>query len=110
MKDVQLIVYPAADMDKAKRFFRELIGSDPYADSPYYVGYKSGNTEIGLVPGADEPIAYWNVDDIAERVKALVAAGGTVVQDINDVANGLLVAAIKEPNGAVIGLRQFPKG
>ena len=34
MKDVSLIVYPAADLAKAKQFFRELIGTDPYADSP----------------------------------------------------------------------------
>ncbi|HZY95802.1 MAG TPA: VOC family protein [Candidatus Cybelea sp.] len=114
MKDVSLIVYPAADMDKAKRFFRELIGADPYVDSPRYVGYKSGDTEIGLVPNADkrEPggLAYWTVSDIAASVKALVDAGGTVVQEITDVAYGLLVASVREPNGSIVGLRQFPKG
>lgn len=112
--DVSLIVYPAADMTKAKRFFRELTGADPYADSPYYVGYKNGNMEIGLVPNADqrEPagLAYWTVNDIQASVKALVDAGGTVVQEITDVAQGLLVASVKEPNGSVVGLRQFPKG
>ncbi|MGA8533341.1 MAG: VOC family protein [Candidatus Tumulicola sp.] len=114
MKDVSLIVYPAADMAKAKRFFRELIGADPYADTPRYVGYKSGDMEIGLVPneGKLEPggLAYWTVSDIAASVKALVAAGGTVVQEITDVAYGLLVASVKEPNGSIVGLRQFPKG
>jgi predicted enzyme related to lactoylglutathione lyase len=101
-------------MDKAKRFFRELIGADPYVDSPRYVGYKSGDTEIGLVPNADkrEPggLAYWTVSDIAASVKALVDAGGTVVQEITDVAYGLLVASVREPNGSIVGLRQFPKG
>jgi predicted enzyme related to lactoylglutathione lyase len=43
-------------------------------------------------------------------VKALTDAGGTVVQDITDVANGLLVASVKDPNGAIVGLRQFPNG
>ena len=52
MKDVSLIIYPATDMAAAKRFFRELIGSDPYADTPHYVGYKSGDMEIGLVPNS----------------------------------------------------------
>lgn len=113
MKDVSLIIYSVADMAAAKRFFRELLGGDPYADMPQYVGYKSGNTEIGLVPSrnnATTTLPYWNVDDIAESVKALVAAGGTVVQEITDVANGLLVASVKDPNGASVGLRQFPKG
>lgn len=111
MKDVSLIVYPAADLAETKRFFRELTGGNPYVDSPQYVGYKSGDMEIGLVPNADaraSAIAYWTVSDIAARVKALVDAGGTVVQDVTDVAYGLLVATVKDPNGTVVGLRQPP--
>lgn len=114
MKDVSLIIYRAADMTAAKRFFREVVGADPYADSPQYVGYKSGDMEIGLVPSGDKPgagaLAYWSVDDIAARVKALEDAGGTVVQAITDVGYGLLVASVKDPNGATVGLRQLPKG
>lgn len=111
MKDVSLIVYPAADMDKAKRFFRELTGTDPYAESPQYVGYKNGDMEIGLVPNsAPGGLAYWSVSDIAASVKALVDAGGTVVQEIMDVGYGLLVANVKDPNGSIVGLRQMPKG
>ena len=110
--DVSLIVYSAPDVAKAKPFFRELVGADPYADSPYYVGYRNGDMEIGLVPqsagAAPGGLVYWTVTDIAARVKALVAAGGTVVQDVTDVANGLLVASVRDPNGAIVGLRQFP--
>ena len=114
MKDVSLIVYSTPDVAKAKQFFRELIGADPYVDSQQYVGYKNGEVEIGLTPfaGNNGPngLAYWDVTDIAATIKALEAAGGTVVQQPTDVANGLLVASVKEPNGSVVGLRQFPKG
>ena len=114
MKDVSLIVYPAADLTAAKQFFREVTGTDPYVDSPQYVGYKSGDMEIGLIPNHDnrEPygLAYWTVSDIAASVKALEVAGGTVVQGITDVGYGLLVASVKDPNGAIVGLRQPPKG
>ncbi len=111
MKDVSLIVYPAADLDAGKRFFRELIGADPYADSPQYVGYKSGDMEIGLVPSEDRPgaLPYWTVSDIAASVKALVEAGGTITKEITDVGYGLLVANVKDPNGSTVGLRQQPK-
>jgi len=112
VKDVSLIVYTVADMSAAKRFFGQLIGADPYADSPYYVGYKSGDIEIGLVPNAEattaSALAYWTVADIAASVKALEAAGGTVVAPITDVGHGLLVASVKEPNGAIVGVRQMP--
>jgi predicted enzyme related to lactoylglutathione lyase len=113
LKDVSLIIYPAADLTAAKRFFRELIGADPYVDSPPYVGYKSGDMEIGLVPNADKStgaLAYWTVSDIVASVKGLVAAGGTVVQDVTDVGYGMLVASVKDSNGATVGLRQPPKG
>ncbi len=115
MKDVSLIIYPVADMDKAKQFFRELMGSDPYVDSPPYVGYKTadGDMEIGLTRGKESDVRalpYWTVSDIAASIKALEAAGGTVVQAVTDVGYGLLVASVKDPNGATVGLRQPPKG
>jgi predicted enzyme related to lactoylglutathione lyase len=113
LKDVALILYRAADLEKSKQFFRELIGSDPYVDSPQYVGYKNGDIEIGLVqqdmgasPGG---LAYWPVDDIEASIKALVDAGGTVVQEVRNVGYGLLVASVKDPSGAIVGLRQPPK-
>ncbi len=110
---IELIVYPAADLTVAKRFFRELTGIDPYVDSPQYVGYKIGDMEIGLDPNGNHKfgaLAYWTVSDIAASVGALVAAGGTVVKDITDVGHGMLVANVKDPNGAAVGLRQPPKG
>jgi len=110
--DVSIIVYPAADLTTAKRFFRELTGTEPYADAPQYVGYKSGDMEIGLNTNGKREhgaLAYWTVTDIAASVKALVAAGGAVVQEITDVGYDLLVASAKDPNGATVGLRQFPK-
>jgi predicted enzyme related to lactoylglutathione lyase len=110
--DLSLITYTVADLTAAKRFFGELIGADPYADSPGYVGFRTGDMEIGLVPSGDKRdgggLAYWTVPDIAATVQALVAAGGTVVQDVTDIY-GLLVASVKDPNGATVGLRQFPK-
>jgi predicted enzyme related to lactoylglutathione lyase len=112
LKDVTLITYSVADLETSKRFFGELIGADPYADSPYYVGYKNGEVEIGLVAGGTAgeagAIPFWTVADIAASLKSLVAAGGTVVQDSTDVGYGLLVARAKDPNGAIVGLRQFP--
>jgi predicted enzyme related to lactoylglutathione lyase len=110
--NVSLITFPAPDLDATKRFFRELTGTDPYADAPQYVGYKDGEMEIGLVPKGQESgtLAFWTVSDIEASVKALEAAGGTVAQAIRNVGYGLLVATLKDPSGSVVGLRQFPKG
>ena len=113
MNSVGLIVYPASDVPKTKAFFTTLLGTDPYAATPYYVGFKVGDMEIGLVPkamqqGPSGALAYVTVSDIKGALEALVAAGAEKVQDITDVANGLLVASVKDPDGTPVGLRQFP--
>jgi predicted enzyme related to lactoylglutathione lyase len=114
LKDISLILYPVADMDKSKAFFRELMGSDPYVDSAPYTAFKTadGNMEIGLIQGDGDvrAIAYWTVSDINASIKSLENAGGTIAQPVRDVGYGMLVAAVKDPNGAIVGLRQPPKG
>jgi predicted enzyme related to lactoylglutathione lyase len=87
--------------------------SQPYADSPYYVGFRTGEVEIGLAPSAAQhdatgAIAYVDVADIKSAVASLVANGAEKVQDVTDVANGLLTAIVKNPNGTPVGLRQKP--
>jgi predicted enzyme related to lactoylglutathione lyase len=112
VNNVNLIIYPASDVAKAKEFYTTLLGTEPYADSPYYVGFKAGETEIGIVkkmPGMDGALAYVNVDDIEAALAKLVAAGAEKLQEPTDVANGLLVATVKNLDGTPVGLRQFPK-
>jgi predicted enzyme related to lactoylglutathione lyase len=112
LNTVGLIVYPASDVPKTKKLFATLLGAEPYADSPYYVGFKAGEMEIGLVPQTAHQVpgalAYVDVSDIKEALTALLAAGAQKVQDVTDVANGLLIAIVKDPDGTPIGLRQYP--
>ena len=49
---------------------------------------------------------YWHVDDIASSVRALIAAGGEVLQDAKDVGGGKLIAWVKDADVNVIGLLQ----
>lgn len=114
VNSVNLILYPATDVPKATKFFTGLLGVEPYVDSPYYVGFKTGEMEIGIVMkqahrAADGAIAFVNVNDINAALANLIAAGAEKVQDVTDVANGLLVASVRDADGNPIGLRQFPK-
>lgn len=112
MNAVKLIVYSASDLTKATKFFATALGTEPYAESQYYVGFKAGDMEVGLVPKAAHRVsgalAYVDVSDINAALETLLAAGAEKVQDVIDVANGLLVASVKDPDGNPIGLRQFP--
>ena len=108
-RSIKLLVYPVSDVKKAKTFYNAFLGVEPYADTPYYVGYRIGDQEIGLDPHSKEgPIAYTDVDDIQASLEEMTNAGAEVVQDITDVSNGLLIAQVKDTNGNVVGLRQEP--
>jgi predicted enzyme related to lactoylglutathione lyase len=106
---MQLVVFPTKNLDVAKKIFSTLLGTDPYVDGPYYVGFRAGGPEVGLDPnGTGGPICYWDVDDIAASVQSLVAAGGTLDEAPHDVGRGLLIAKVKDADGSVVGLRQSP--
>lgn len=110
MKYAGLTVFPASDLSKQKEIFTALLGVEPYADAPYYVGYRTDGVEIGLDPNANQegPIVYWETDDIAASIEELKGAGASERDAPRDVAGGMLVATLTDASGSVIGLRQNP--
>lgn len=111
---IKTIIFPVRDVAAAKGIFTELVGAEPYADMPYYVGYRIGEQEIGLDPnghktGMTGPIGYWEVDDIKAVIETLSDRGAETVQEPRDVGGGKLIARIKDADGNVIGLAQTPK-
>ncbi len=102
------VIYPVKDIAKARALFRELLGVEPYADAPYYIGFKVGNQDIGLDPNGHQEgmTAYYHVDDISKSLKSLVDAGAKTIQEIKDVGGGRLIASVKDENGNIIGLIQ----
>src|SRR5512136_3025528 len=82
---VKTIIYPVKDLARAKMLYTRLLGTEPYADQPYYVGYKVGDQDIGLDPNGHEtgmtgPLAFYHVDDIKENLRLLLDAGAEMVQ------------------------------
>jgi len=103
--NIKLIVYPAKDLEESKAVYSKFLGAEPYVDSPYYVGYKLGNLEVGLDPHGQAVISYVDVTDIKNSLQTLVDAGAVIQQDIKDVGGGLLIAQVKDANGNLLGLR-----
>jgi predicted enzyme related to lactoylglutathione lyase len=106
-----LIVYPVKDIAVAKAVYSTLLGTEPYADTPYYVGFRVGDQEVGLDPnghakGMTGPLAYWQVDDVKQALQALVDAGVQVQQEVTEVGGGKLVASVADADGNVTGLLQ----
>ena len=108
---VNLIVFPVRDVAQAKKLYTKVTGVEPYADRPYYVGFRVGDQEIGLDPnghkqGLTGPLPYWPVKDIKTSLQSLVDAGAQVQQPVKDVGGGRLIAWLKDADNNLIGLVQ----
>lgn len=88
-----------------------LLGVEPMADEPYYVGYQVADQHIGLDPnghskGMSGPLSYWQVNDINAYLQQLVGAGAEVHQPVSNVGGGRQIASVKDADGNLIGLLQ----
>jgi len=107
-KGIKTVLYPVKDMTQSKTVFQKLLGVEPYADQPYYIGFKVGDQDIGLVPGNPEAgmTAFYHVDDIKGSLQILLDAGAKIIQDVKNVGGGRLIASAKDMDDNVIGLIQ----
>lgn len=107
--------YSAKDLAKAKEWYSRVLGIQPYFDQPFYVGFNVGGYELGITPDdkaaakrAESGIAYWGVDDARTAYKRLVEAGATPLEEVQDVGEGILIGAVHDPFGNVLGVIQNP--
>jgi len=107
-KGIKTILYPVKDMAQATAVFRKLLEVEPYANQPYYVGFKIDDQDIGLVPNNPEAgvTAFFHVDDIKSSLQILLDGGAQIIQDIKNVGNGRLIASAKDKDSNIIGLIQ----
>jgi predicted enzyme related to lactoylglutathione lyase len=108
-RGIKTVLHPVTDLEKAKPVYTALLGIEPMADAPYYVGYEAEGQQIGLVPGGGgmtSPVAYWHVADIEAKLAEVTAAGAMLKESPRDVGGGRLVATFTDPDGNVLGLIQ----
>ena len=110
---IKTVLHPVSDLARAKPVYAALLGIQPQADAPYYVGFDAGGQHIGLVPGGGQegmtsPVAYWQVADTEAKLAEVTAAGATLNEPPRDVGGGRLVASFSDPDGNVLGLLQDP--
>jgi predicted enzyme related to lactoylglutathione lyase len=108
---IKTVLHPVSDLATGKAIYAALLGVEPQADGPYYVGFEAAGQQIGLVPGGGpqamtSPVAYWHVADIEAKLAEVTAAGATVKESAHDVGGGRLVATVTDPDGNVLGLIQ----
>ena len=108
-------VYRVNDITKAKAWYSKAFAIEPYFDEPFYVGFNIGGYELGLQPDETAPsskttclVSYWGVDDAKKSYKRLLDLGATPFEEPTDVGGDIVVAAVKDPWGNVVGVIYNP--
>lgn len=106
------MVYHITDLAKARARYSRVLEQEPYFDQPFYVGYSVGGVELGLVPGGTPgpggTVAYWGVADAAAAVERLEALGAALCEQLQDVGEGIRVAAVTDLFGNTFGVVENP--
>ena len=115
-KALMTAIYPTGDLAKAKAWYAEVFGVQPYFDQPFYVGFDIGGYELGLMP-AEPPVhqagnlgvtAYWRVADCAAAHARVLALGARELSAVQDVGEGIKVSSVTDPDGNALGLIENP--
>ena len=112
---IKTIIFPVRDLAAAKKMYGQMLGVEPYADAPYYLGYKIDDQDVGFDPnghskGMTGPVGYFHVDDIEGTLSRMVEAGAEIVQEVNDVGGGRLIDSVKDADGNMFGPLQDTEG
>lgn len=110
---LRTVIYRVTDLDRAKAWYADAFGVQPYFDKPFYVGFDIGGYELGLQPAADVTVgnsveAYWGVPDIAAAHAAMLQKGAQPKSPVTEVGEGIKVALVTDPFGNAIGLIENP--
>jgi predicted enzyme related to lactoylglutathione lyase len=107
---IHTVIYPVEDLARAKALYQSLLGTEPYVDEPYYVGFRLGDQEFGLDPNGhrDGMTTYYDVDDLEDLLRRLRESGASQQGEVRDVGGGKLVVTLTDPDGNIFGLSQEP--
>jgi predicted enzyme related to lactoylglutathione lyase len=108
-------VYQVKDLAQAKAWYAKVLETSPYFDQSFYVGFNVGGCELGLVPSEDATprrvrsgTAYWRVSDASAAYRRLLELGAAPEEPVTDVGEGILVGAVHDPFGNILGVIQTP--
>lgn len=115
----------ANDLQKAKKWYTEFLGIEPYYafpdnENPAYIEFRLGDFEHELEiidkkyqpkQASDKPggvVAFWHVDDLKGTFDKLIGMGTTEYEKITERADGFVTASVIDPFGNILGIMYNP--
>jgi catechol 2,3-dioxygenase-like lactoylglutathione lyase family enzyme len=113
LQGLRTVVYPVGNLTEATAWYSQALEQAPYFEESFYVGFNVGGYELGLVPdgsaaGLIGPTTYWGVPDAAAAYERLLALGAHPSEAVQDVGSGILLGAVLDPFGNLLGVIQNP--
>ena len=111
---LRTVIYNVDNLDKAKAWYAEALGIEPYFDQPFYVGFNVGGFELGLDPNMSDvskgnnAVAYWGVKDAAASYKRMLEFSAKKHSEVRGVGSGIRVATVTDPFGNIFGIIENP--
>jgi predicted enzyme related to lactoylglutathione lyase len=119
------ISYFADDVVAARKWYKELLGIDPYferpdATNPAYIEFRIGDYqhELGIIDRKYAPkgaaagpggvVMYWHVDDIEAMLEKVKAMGAKEYEPLTKREADFITASVIDPFGNILGLMYNP--
>ena len=111
LQGLRTVVYAAPDLKRARDWYTEALGIEPYFEEDFYVGFNVGGYEFALDPArsvarpaGSGAMVYWGVDDVEGELNRLLSLGAKPHTPFQDVGGGIKVGSVLDPFGNAIGL------
>ena len=108
-------IYKVNDLSRAIAWYSKAFQTDPYFNEPFYVGFNIAGYELGLMPDetpaankADGVNTYWGVNDVTKEYDRFISLGASDFEKPHNVGGELVVGAVKDPWGNVVGFIYNP--
>ena len=104
LRGLSTVSFYADDHEKAKTWYTEILGMEPYFNVPGYSEFRLGDFqhELGIIDRKYAPkdsateiggaIAYWHVDDLQETVDLLISKGAKLYEPMIDRRGRIMTA------------------
>jgi len=114
------VSYWAANLERAKQWYTELLGVEPYYVVPGYIEFRIGDYqhELGIIDRkyvppsfGDTPggtVMYWHVDDVNAALERLYALGAQPFEPPVNRGEGFITASVLDPFGNILGVMYNP--
>ncbi len=83
LKTIRTIVYPASDLEASIAAWSKIMGKPVYKNKDFatFVGEDGIDIRLNRIAWADQPITFWEVEDIEAACSEMVASGAAAMHE-----------------------------